>query len=135
MKGRCPKPIDEWCIGASGRNRTGTPFKARDFKSLVSTYFTTLALIFKEQVCIIHELVSLSTSCCTNTTQLGVDDRNRTCIKRICNPFPSLSGHIHTKLVLPTGFEPVSSPNLEALPRYKLGVLPLNYRSIFWWRV
>ena len=41
---------------------------ARDFKSLVSTYFTTLALIFKEQVCIIHELASLSTSCCIKTT-------------------------------------------------------------------
>jgi len=32
------------------------------------------------------------------------------------------------KLVLPTGFEPVSCPNLEPMPRYKLGVLPLNYR-------
>ena len=29
--------------GASGRTRTGT-HKARDFKSLVSTYFTTLAI-------------------------------------------------------------------------------------------
>ena len=27
-------------FGASSRNRTGTPIKARDFKSLVSTYFT-----------------------------------------------------------------------------------------------
>ena len=31
------------CAGASARNRTGMPFKARDFKSLVSTDFTTLA--------------------------------------------------------------------------------------------
>ncbi len=30
-------------IGARGRNRTGTPVKARDFKSLVSTNFTTRA--------------------------------------------------------------------------------------------
>ena len=30
-------------FGASGRNRTGTPVKARDFKSLVSTYFTIKA--------------------------------------------------------------------------------------------
>ncbi|GEM_PF-1857885 len=29
--------------GASGRSRTGTPVKARDFKSLVSTNFTTEA--------------------------------------------------------------------------------------------
>jgi hypothetical protein len=27
--------------GAPGRNRTGMPLRARDFKSLVSTYFTT----------------------------------------------------------------------------------------------
>ena len=31
-------------FGTSGRNRTGTPFRARDFKSLMSTYFITLAL-------------------------------------------------------------------------------------------
>ena len=30
-------------VGAAGRNRTGTPLRARDFKSLVSTYFTTAA--------------------------------------------------------------------------------------------
>ena len=30
-------------IGARGRNRTGTPLRARDFKSLVSTNFTTRA--------------------------------------------------------------------------------------------
>ena len=29
--------------GARDRNRTGTLFTARDFKSLVSTYFTTRA--------------------------------------------------------------------------------------------
>ena len=29
--------------GARGRNRTGTPLRARDFKSLVSTNFTTRA--------------------------------------------------------------------------------------------
>jgi len=29
--------------GARSRNRTGTPFRARDFKSLVSTYFTIRA--------------------------------------------------------------------------------------------
>jgi len=33
-------------------------------------------------------------------------------------------------LVLPAGFEPAPSPHLEASPRYKLGVLPLNYRSM-----
>ena len=33
-------------------------------------------------------------------------------------------------LVHPTGFEPVSCANLAPMPRYKLGVLPLNYRSI-----
>ncbi len=32
-------------------------------------------------------------------------------------------------MVLPLGFEPRSSPRPEASPRYKLGVLPLNYRS------
>ena len=31
-------------FGASGRNRTGTPIRAGDFKSPVSTYFTTKAL-------------------------------------------------------------------------------------------
>ena len=31
-------------LGARNRNRTGTPVKARDFKSLVSTYFTTRAV-------------------------------------------------------------------------------------------
>lgn len=31
-------------IGAWDRNRTGTPFLARDFKSLVSTNFTTQAI-------------------------------------------------------------------------------------------
>ncbi len=32
--------------GVAARNRTGTPLsEARDFKSLVSTYFTTLAII------------------------------------------------------------------------------------------
>lgn len=30
-------------IGARNRNRTGTPFPARDFKSLVSTCFTIRA--------------------------------------------------------------------------------------------
>ena len=33
-------------FGALGRNRTGTPIRARDFKSLVSTYFTTKAYYF-----------------------------------------------------------------------------------------
>ena len=33
----------KYWIGARGRNRTGTPFRARDFKSLVSTNFTTRA--------------------------------------------------------------------------------------------
>jgi hypothetical protein len=32
-------------------------------------------------------------------------------------------------LVLPLGFEPRSSPHLEASPRYKLGALPLSYGS------
>ena len=31
-------------LGASSRNRTSMPFRARDFKSLVSTYFTILAI-------------------------------------------------------------------------------------------
>jgi hypothetical protein len=31
--------------GARGRNRTGTPLRARDFKSLVSTNFTTRAFL------------------------------------------------------------------------------------------
>ena len=31
--------------GARDRNRTGTLFQARDFKSLVSTYFTTRASV------------------------------------------------------------------------------------------
>ena len=31
---------------------------------------------------------------------LGVSDRNRTCIKQICNLLPSLSGHTHIKLNL-----------------------------------
>ena len=35
--------LDVFLYGALGRNRTGMPFKARDFKSLVSTYFTTKA--------------------------------------------------------------------------------------------
>ena len=37
-------------IGASGRSRTGTPVKARDFKSLVSTNFTTEANFKKPPV-------------------------------------------------------------------------------------
>lgn len=32
-------------------------------------------------------------------------------------------------MVPPPGFEPGTCPNLEPLPRYKLGVLPLNYRG------
>lgn len=32
-------------VGARDRNRTGTPFLARDFKSLVSTNFTTRATV------------------------------------------------------------------------------------------
>ena len=31
-------------LGARSRNRTGTPVRARDFKSLVSTYFTIRAI-------------------------------------------------------------------------------------------
>ena len=33
-------------------------------------------------------------------------------------------------VVLPPGFEPGSCPNLEPMPVYKTGVLPLNYRRI-----
>ncbi len=38
-------------------------------------------------------------------------------------------------LVPPGGFEPPTCPNLEPLPRYKLGVLPLNYRGVIWLRM
>ena len=33
------------------------------------------------------------------------------------------------KMVLPLGFEPRSSPHLEASPEYKAGALPLSYGS------
>ena len=33
-------------VGAADRNRTGTDFTPRDFKSLVSTYSTTAAYLF-----------------------------------------------------------------------------------------
>ena len=33
--------------GARGRNRTGTPFTAADFKSAVATDYTTRALVFQ----------------------------------------------------------------------------------------
>ena len=42
--------------------------------------------------------------CCIKTTCIGVGDRTRTCIKRICNPIPSLSGH--TNMVENQGVEP-----------------------------
>ena len=35
-----------WGYGAADRNRTGTDFTPRDFKSLVSTYSTTAAYLF-----------------------------------------------------------------------------------------
>jgi hypothetical protein len=56
--------------GARGRNRTGTPVRARDFKSLVSTYFTTRAnikLFFKEHVnCLTYTYIIQSLSVFVN---------------------------------------------------------------------
>ena len=34
----------QYNLGAHSRTRTSTPFRARDFKSLVSTYFTIRAI-------------------------------------------------------------------------------------------
>ena len=41
-----PSPLLNAAVdGARSRNRTGTPARARDFKSLVSTYFTIRAVL------------------------------------------------------------------------------------------
>ena len=45
-------------IGARGRNRTGTPCEARDFKSLVSTNFTTRAIYLKIALRAKRQLIS-----------------------------------------------------------------------------
>lgn len=41
----------------------------------------------------------------------------------------SLTSFVLFVLVLPPGFEPGSSPHLEASPEYKAGALPLSYGS------
>ena len=45
---------------------------------------------------IITQLEDLSTRLLLKYNTFGIGDRNRTCIKRICNPPPNLSGHTYT---------------------------------------
>ncbi len=47
------------CFGAADRNRTGTDFTPRDFKSLVSTYSTTAAYIFYYRYLLLNRVASL----------------------------------------------------------------------------
>lgn len=79
---------------------------------------------------------------------IGTGDGTRTrktqILSLVCKPIPSHPHYLLNKkyyteyrtksqalfLVLPTGLEPVTCANLAPMPRYKLGVLPLNYRSI-----
>ena len=96
---RLPIPLMLKAHGASNRNRTSTPFRARDFKSLVSTYFTILAK------CI--QLITLYSVC--KGELLGAQGETRTrktlFLRQVSIPIPS-PGH---NLVLPRGIEPRST--------------------------
>ena len=63
--------IDFHEYGARDRNRTGTPLPARDFKSLVSTYFTTRA-------CHDSKTRSKNKSACGALGKTGGGGRDRT---------------------------------------------------------
>ena len=96
---RLPIPLMLKARGASNRNRTSTLFRARDFKSLVSTYFTILAK------CI--QLITLYSVC--KGELLGTLEESRTpkiwFLRPTRIPVPS-PGH---KLVQPLGIEPSST--------------------------
>ena len=60
---------------------------------------------------------------------IGVGDRTRTCIIRICNPLPNHSV-THPHCLVPRPRIELGWTNYLLLTGYKSAVLPLNYRGI-----